>query len=47
MDNNKKLDFIVQLERRRKIKRIATLVAILIFAGVVLIYFQVMNYQDF
>jgi len=46
MNNSQKLDFIVRLERKRKIKRIAALVGILVIFGAFMIYFQVMNYED-
>ncbi len=46
MNNTDKLDFIIRYERKRRRKQIAWLVAILLVFGALMIYFQIMNYQD-
>ena len=46
MDNNQKLAFIMQLERKRKIKRIAMGIVILLVFGGLMIFFQIKNFQN-
>ena len=46
MNNKQRLDFIIRYERKRKIKQIAWLVGVLLVFGGLMIYFQVMNYED-
>ncbi|MDH5259521.1 MAG: hypothetical protein OEX07_16015 [Gammaproteobacteria bacterium] len=46
MNNNEKLDFIVRYERKQKIKMILKWIAVMLFAGAVLIYFQIQNFQS-
>lgn len=46
MNNSEKLDFIVRYERKRKQKRLAYLALVLLVFGALMIFFQVMNYQD-
>lgn len=45
MDNNKKLDFIVRYERKRKLKRMLSMIGVLVVFGLLMIYFQVMNFE--
>ncbi len=46
MDKNQKLALIARYERRRKLKRVLSLSLIVLALGVLMIYFQVMNYED-
>jgi len=46
MNNNERLEFIIRFERKRKLKRIALIAGLLLLLGALMVYFQVMNFQD-
>jgi len=46
LDNSKKLDLIVRFERKRKLKQWLMLAGVLLVFGLLMIYFQVMNFEE-
>ena len=45
LDNNKKLELIVRFERNRKRKQWLMLIGVLVIFGLLMVYFQVMNFE--